>query len=253
MTRTLRGRLLPVALIAALAIPCVVAADPAPPRAEQMLADARVLLDRGDDLGALSKVEEAAALAPRWPAPHASLGLLYQQRSDEEAARRHFARCQFLGLLDSGAADDRLTHEIAEAEALLIYLVNSERAARRLPALIPHAKLAQVARAHSEEMAALEYFSHQSPTAATRTLSDRFRRVFGFPPRYLAENLSRMSSRPLWSFNLDNVRGSHQRLMESPNHRAAILDQRPTHIGVGIAVNERGDYWITENFALLDR
>lgn len=218
-----------------------------------MLADARVLLDRGDEAGALSKVEEAAELAPDWPPPHASLGLLYQRQAEEAPAREHFTRYQLLGLLASGAEDCRLTREIAEGEALMIYLTNQERARLGLPLLMPHMQLAQVARGHSDQMATLEYFSHRSPKAQTRTPADRFRRVFGFAPQCIAENLARMASRPLWSFNLDNLRDSHVRLMESDTHRQVILWDQPTHIGVGIAVNDRGDYWITENFVRFAR
>jgi uncharacterized protein YkwD len=225
----------------------------APKKAEQMLADARVLLNRGDDEGALSKVEQAAKLAPQWPAPHASLGLLYQRQSNEPLAREHLTRYQLLSLLESGAEDCRLTREIAEGEALMIYLTNQERARRGLPLLMPHAKLSRVARGHSDEMATLEYFSHRSPKSARRTPTDRFRQLFGSNPPCIAENLSRMSSRPLWSFNLDNLRDSHARLMDSDGHREAILWDEPTHIGVGIAVNERGDYWITENFVRFER
>ena len=247
------GRMLQAALIVALALPCVVDAAQAPKQAEQMLADARVLLDRGDEAGALLKVEEAAELAPDWPPPHASLGLLYQRQDDEALAREHFTRFQLLGLLEAGVEDCRLTREIAEGEALMIYLTNAERVERKLPILMPHAQLSDVARGHSDEMARLAYFSHRSPKAATRTPTDRFLQIFGFTPPCIAENLARMASRPLWSFNLDNLRESHARLMESDSHRDAILWDRPTHIGLGIAVNERGDYWITENFVRFTR
>jgi len=249
LRKTLHGRLVLAALIAALAIPCMVFAEGAPQRAEQMLADANALLDRGDDAGALSKVEQVVAIAPDWPPPHASLGLLYQRQGNEPLSREHFTRYQLLSLIEAGADDERLTREIAEGEALMIYLTNAEREKRGLPLLKPHAKLAQVARAHSEEMARLNYFSHRSPKAALRTPTDRFRQLFGFEPPCIAENLARMWSRPLWSFNLSNLHKSHDGLMESDAHREAILWDKPTHIGVGIAVNEAGDYWITENFA----
>jgi len=244
----MHNRLVPAALIAALAIACTPACA-APQKAEQMLADARVLLDRGDEVGALTKVEQAAQLAPDWAPPHASLGLLYQRQNSEALAREHLTRYQLLALLDAGAEDCRLTREIAEGEALMIYLANAERARAGLPLLMPDGTLARAARGHSDEMARLEYFSHRSPRASHRTPADRFRAVFGFDATCIGENLSRMASRPLWSFNLDNLRDSHQRLMESEGHRQVILWDRPRHIGVGIAVNERGDYWITENLA----
>lgn len=249
----MRGQLVLAALLAALVIPCAASAAQTPAKAEQMLADARVLLDRGDEAGALSKVEQAAQLAPDWAPPHASLGLIYQRQDNEALALQHFTRYQLLGLLEAGAADERLTREIAEGEALLIYLVNAERAARALPFLTPSMKLSNVARAHSDEMARLEYFSHRSPKAATRTPADRFRQAFGYDAPCIGENLARMWARPLWAFNLDNLRKSHDGLMESEGHRQAILWDQPTHIGVGIAVNQHGDYWITENFAAFRR
>ncbi len=239
------------ALIAAVLLLCVsaFAAKAQPPqKAEQMLADARALMDRGDEVGALSKVERAAQLAPEWPVPHASLGLLHQRRGDEALAREHLTRFQLMGLLDAGAEDTDLTREIAEGEALIIYLTNAERLRRNLPLLIPDTRIARVARGHSREMARLNYFSHNSPKAARRTASDRFEQVFGFRPVCIGENLARMRSRPLWSLTLENLRGSHERLMESDKHRHAILWDRPTHIGIGIAVNDLGDYWITEEF-----
>lgn len=248
MSKVLQGRLLWAALAAALALPCVLAQAAAPQQAEQMLADARILMDRGDELGALTKVEQAAELAPDWAPPHASLGLLYQRQANEPLAREHLTRYQLLGLLHGGAEDGRLTREIAEGEALMIYLTNAERAQRGLPLLIPDSGLAAVARGHSEEMARLVYFSHQSPKTSRRTPADRFRLAYGFTAQCIGENLARMASRPLWSFNLDNVRESHARLMESDCHRQAILWDRPTHLGVGIAVNQQGDYWIDETF-----
>jgi len=248
VSKALLGRLLRTALMAALALPCVLAQAAAPQQAEQMLADARVLLDRGDELGALTKVEQAAQLAPDWAPPHASLGLLYQRRANEPLAREHLTRYQLLGLLERGALDGRLTREIAEGEALMIFLTNAERARRGLPLLMPDSDLAAVARGHSEEMARLVYFSHQSPKASRRTPADRFRLAYGFRAQCIGENLSRMASRPLWSFNLDNVRESHARLMESDSHSQTILWDRPTHLGVGIAVNEQGDYWIDQTF-----
>ncbi len=221
--------------------------------AEQMLADASLLLRNGDEAAALSKIERAAELAPTWPPPHASLGLLYQHQSQREAAIEEYARFQLLGLLDGGAEDCRLTREIAEAEALLVYLSNHERMKRGLPPLRPHVKLSAVARGHSREMCEKRYFGHGSPDPKRRSPADRFEIVFGYRPRCIAENVARRAWRPIWAFNLANVRESHEDLMTSTGHREAILWERPDHIGVGIAVDENGDYWVTENFALLGR
>ena len=54
------------------------------------------------------------------------------------------------------------------AERQLFDLVNEERAQRGLAALVWDVRLVPVARAHSEEMFRLKYFSHQSPTEIGR-------------------------------------------------------------------------------------
>lgn len=222
-----------------------------PDAARQMLADARAMLGRGDAGGALTKVKAAAEIAPRWPRPHAEMGLVYQRMGDRERGLEHYARYQLSGLVEPGCEPDDLTREMAEAEALLVYLVNEERTSRGIAPLSPDATLTEMARTHSDEMRELGYFSHGSPVARNRSLQRRYENAFNDRPRALAENVSRMAG-TLWSFIPENIRDSHQRLMESPGHRSNILWERVNAIGVGISVNDSGDYWITEDFALLD-
>lgn len=251
MARTaVRWGILLVALTAAL-MPHRGAAAEDRERVDALLASAELCTRRGDLEGALEAANRAAALAPDCPEVHATLALLNHQRADIEAATHHYTQFQLLSLQLSGHANDELLREIAEGEATMVFLINSERAARGLPLLRPDLALTAMARAHSEEMRDHGYFGHVSPVAGNRTISDRCRRVFSRPVRAVAENLSRMSG-TLWSFTPANIRDSHDRLMRSTRHRANILWTRPTHIGVGIAVNSGGDYWITENFALLD-
>ncbi|NLO08045.1 MAG: hypothetical protein GX131_19660 [candidate division WS1 bacterium] len=221
--------------------------------ARKMLADASKLIGRGDQAAALTKIEAVTTIAPQWPAAYATLGTLYQRIGQQDLALESFTRFQHNSLLNAGAEDGRLTREIAEGEALMILLVNEERAKRDVPALVPDEELSAISRRHSQEMCEMNYFAHESPTRSLRTPSDRFKAHFGFDPLCLGENLARMSSRPLWSYNMDNLRDSHQRLMESDGHRKAILWEIPRSIGVGIAVNDSGDYWVTENFAILGR
>ena len=238
-----------VALLAALParvrVPAAQATD-----VETMLADAAAMIGRGDVGGALATAMRACDLAPERPRVHATLGMIYQRQGDQARAMTSLTRFQLAGLLAHGAPDESLTHEMADAEATLVYLVNHERISRGLPALWPDLTLAEMARDHSEEMRDLGYFSHGSPLRRNGTLESRFRNAFTAEPRAVAENVSRMSG-TLWSFTPENVRASHQRLMASPGHCENILWDRPDHIGVGIAVSHCGDYWITENFALL--
>lgn len=218
---------------------------------QAILADATARLNHGDLQGALAAALQARALAPDYPQVHATLGLILQRQGDEQRALDEYTRFQLFGLLERGAPDESLTHEIAAAEALLVYLINEERLARGLPLLCPDLTLAEMARQHSEEMRDLGYFSHSSPRRRNCSLEARFRNAFHYRPQAAAENVSRMSG-TLWSFTPENIRDSHDRLMASPGHCANILWDRVTHIGVGIAVNESGDYWITEDFALLE-
>ncbi|MGC9319472.1 MAG: CAP domain-containing protein [Armatimonadota bacterium] len=252
MRRDRRIALVLAALLAASLAHARGAATSCSPEARQMLADARVLLSSGDERGALSKVQQAVELAPTWPPPHAELGLLYQRQGDEERARHHYTQHQLLGLTAPGAQPDDLTRQIAEGEALLIYLVNQERAARGLRMLRPDLTLTEMARQHSEEMRELGYFSHSSPVGRNSSLQRRYRTAFNCQPRAIAENVSRMRG-TLWSFTPGNLTDSHDRLMESSGHCQNILWDRVDSIGVGISVNDRGDFWITEDFALLEQ
>ncbi len=224
-----------------------------PEEAEAIMAEARELMREGDASGALSKVERAAAVAPHWPLPHASLGVLNQLRGRDDLAREHYTQVQLISLLREGAEDTALTRDIAEGEALMVYLVNLERTQRGLRLLRPHADLAIVARGHSREMRDLGFFGHLSPRRQNRRPSDRFHNLFNHAPRAIGENLARMSSSSHPVFTREKLRDSHERLMSSERHRRTILWDVPDHIGVGIAVNSAGDFWITESFSVLQR
>lgn len=217
-----------------------------------LLANAHTCSRHGDLNGALAAAGQAAALAPDYPEVHATLALLHHCRADTDQAYEHYTQFQLLSLRAGDGYDGDLTRRLAEGEALMVLLVNSERRTRGLPLLSPDLRLTEMARRHSDEMRDLGYFSHESPLRRNRDLGERFQRAFGHAAQALAENLSRMRG-TLWCFTPEHLRDSHNRLMASTGHRGNILWGRPTHIGVGIAVSPRGDYWVTENFALIDR
>ncbi|MCK6543088.1 CAP domain-containing protein [bacterium] len=109
--------------------------------------------------------------------------------------------------------------------------VNVERAKVKLPPLVWDKALRSAARQHSREMMALGYFSHTSPTASLKTVSDRVYRT-GASDASLGENIA-----------LHSVDGGYRSIadqlmkqwMNSPGHRANILKAEFTHIGIGIA------------------
>ena len=222
-------------------------------------------------------LEKATVLLPDWSEPRNMLAFVHCQRGNVKAARAHweevlryepqnlFARSSLVEL-DRPAGQKAVTTELwkpsdqfqrptqdqrlTEYEEILVRRINEERATRDLPALIVDAKLTQQARDHSEEMRELGYFDHISPTAGRKTVLDRYLLHHDKPPPLLAENVSRRWGQ-VSSISARNVDNSHQGLMQSSGHRRNILHPRVTHVGVGIAVNSHGDYWITEVFAQL--
>lgn len=118
-----------------------------------------------------------------------------------------------------------------DAEGLLLYRINQVRASYQLPPLVPDARLASAARDHSREMAALGYFEHDSPTQGFRTVRDRLRHC-GVQALTSGENLATYDGESLQQAADDAVHD----WMDSPGHRANLLDPRFHLVGVGVAV-----------------
>jgi uncharacterized protein YkwD len=121
-----------------------------------------------------------------------------------------------------------------DAEAALQQLLGTERLRAGLPALEPDAELVRLAREHSADMVGREYFGHVSPSGSD--VVERLRRA-GFVVLRAAENLARSTS----------AAGAHRMLMDSPAHRANVLDPRLTHVGVGVA-RRGGEIVVTQIF-----
>ena len=199
------------------------------------------------------KLEEAAALEPEWYVPASRLAVAYQVCGQENAALQQYMRVQRMSF-DADRQARRMTPQeenlLTEAEAYMTLLVNKTRLDEGEKAVWPHAQLAIVARHHAVEMRDRKYFSHDSPIRSRRTIVDRFRLVFGYRPRVVAENLSRRWTRGHgYTLNLAKIGQSHKDLLKSYGHRKNILMPGLTNIGVGCAVNSHGDYWLAQVFA----
>lgn len=117
------------------------------------------------------------------------------------------------------------TQDATAAEAELLTLINeSRRAAGRAP-LQNTAELSAVARGHSEDMARNHYLAHNAPNG--RRPVDRLRGA-NLTTSTLLENLGRGYS----------AREIHDGLMASPGHRANLLNERVTHVGIGVAADQ---------------
>ncbi len=140
---------------------------------------------------------------------------------------------------------------LAPEEQEFIEKINAERTGRGLNALTVDPLLVHTARAHSREMCALDYFDHHSPTPGLTSPMDRYLKglhdMGGSTPESLliGENIYYCSV-----FNdVYNVDYGHRALMDSPGHRANILEKRFTKIGLGVYRSARGEFWVTEMFS----
>lgn len=101
----------------------------------------------------------------------------------------------------------------------LFELINKERSEAGLTALILSEELSAVAKDHAVDMIERDYFGHVSPTSGT--LAARLRSA-GIEFDKAAENLAGCTSPKV----------AHKLLMESASHKANVLSERFTHVGV---------------------
>lgn len=125
----------------------------------------------------------------------------------------------------------------------IVRLSNLEREAHGVPPLTADPLLEKAATGHSEEMAALGYFSHTSPTAGRETPSDRIR-LAGVDFRASGENIASFTGHAESTLAEKAVRG----WMNSPPHRKNLLSPMFTHVGIGVGRNGE-KYTLTQNFA----
>lgn len=135
-------------------------------------------------------------------------------------------------------------------EEAFFRLLNEERTSRGLPELLSDVRLIRAARAHSKEMSELGYFDHRSPTEGLSMPIERFLKARDnehapIPEHLLlGENICHMSE----INHVFNVGVGHRAIMASPSHKAAILEPRYTHGGVGVFVDAKGELWATQMF-----
>jgi uncharacterized protein YkwD len=141
----------------------------------------------------------------------------------------------------SAADCSEATFCLTADEALLLRVVNAERKEHGLEPLEFNRLLTEVARRHSGDMATRGYFSHIAPEPRPRTPLDRFAAALGHRPdesTVIGENIGRAR---------EPVMGMiHEAMMESPEHRANILDAEYSQLGVGIRQFSDGRIWVTE-------
>lgn len=110
------------------------------------------------------------------------------------------------------------------SESEMFQLVNQERKSRGIKELTWNLALVTVARGHAMDMWQREYFGHYSPEG--KDVGDRLTAA-GISFDIAGENLALAPT----------VATAHQGLMNSPGHKANILDTRFNKIGIGVVDN----------------
>ncbi|WP_170427123.1 CAP domain-containing protein [Ruegeria arenilitoris] len=136
-------------------------------------------------------------------------------------------------------------------EREMLELINAERTSRGLEPLALELRLNASAEEHSQWMLATGNFSHtgEGGSSATQRMRDAGFVLSG--SWGTAENIAWQSQRGEPGFS-DDVVGLHNSLMNSPDHRANILDPNLRYIGIGIEVGSFGGVpaiIVTQNFA----
>lgn len=148
-----------------------------------------------------------------------------------------------LGNLPEGYWIDR------DMEKGFIREVNAERVKRGLKPLIHRGELLDTVRIHSLDMATNKFFGHEGPDKRFH-----FDRISAFDRRaileFSAENVAMLEvvQGPFdFSSTLPKL---HKGLMDSPGHRKNILNEKATHVSMGVIRSETG-VWVTQVFVEL--
>lgn len=132
---------------------------------------------------------------------------------------------------------------ITEFERRIFDFTNVERVKRGLKPLIYEDGMADLARRHSRNMATFEFFAHEDREGMT---------VGARKDKYYPQILITSIGENLAFYDVSTKRFNASEIvvgwMNSPGHRANILDPQYTHLGVGVVLVDTRLY-ATQNFA----
>jgi uncharacterized protein YkwD len=136
----------------------------------------------------------------------------------------------------SGSASGSTVSTNTGYTSQVLALTNSQRAKAGCKALSVSSKLTKAAQSHSADMAAKNYFSHDSQDG--RSPFDRMKDA-GYSFSAAAENIAMGQQTPADVMTA---------WMNSPGHKANILNCTYTQLGVGYAVSKSGSPYWTQDF-----
>ena len=135
----------------------------------------------------------------------------------------------------AGAGSRPSSASLERAVRATVCLINEAREDHGLGALRPTGALAKAAGSHSRDMVRNDFFSHDSPTGST--------------PKERIDRAGYFDGASSWAMGETIAWGSGGRAtpssivrswLNSPGHRAILLDGRYKDLGVGIAVGAPG-------------
>lgn len=141
-----------------------------------------------------------------------------------------------------------VTPALADDESLTTRIIALSNQMRKENGIRPVAQLnylSEAAAGHSQEMAKLKYFSHTSPTVGLERPKSRIE-VAGGWDMSIAENIYRSVGVPENELAQDVV----DAFMNSPVHRANLLNPKFNSMGIGIARVGKDEWAITQLFSL---
>ncbi|MCK1993299.1 LysM peptidoglycan-binding domain-containing protein [Peribacillus muralis] len=121
-------------------------------------------------------------------------------------------------------------------EQQILRLVNEERSKAGLPNVEMDTSLSHTATLKSEDMRDHDYFNHTSPTYGSPF---EMMKSFGITYKYAGENIA--AGQPSSASVMKSW-------MNSPGHKANILNKNYTHIGIGYATGGKYSHYWTQHF-----
>lgn len=135
-------------------------------------------------------------------------------------------------------------NELIDMESGILRATNIEREKLGFESLLPEAGLSELARYHSNSMAEHNFFAHEDHLGMD--VGKRTATYYSeLMVKAVGENLYSISN---VTADTDIVQKAIEGWMNSPGHRANILNGTFTHLGVGI-IKKDGKYLITQVFA----
>ena len=145
-----------------------------------------------------------------------------------------YSRYTYANYTDYDAFNQSITqtgYDVHLLEAAIFYETNYQRAKYGLPQLQYDYNLRVCAHNHSVDMVQRNFFSHTSVVYGKEDLSDRLAQV-GYTNCASAENIA---YGPIRTTYAETAQDLLNKWMNSPGHRANILNAAYTHIGCGAA------------------